>query len=175
MQPCSVCGEPLPSKAVVCPACQSPISRVTWRGLVISRYTLALFLIVLALGLLIWRNVPALRERARWERRARASEEMRVLGERLRTYMLEHDYEYPETLAPVLKPRRREPDSTKPVIGPPRSFDPFDLIEIPALDPWGHPWNYERPASSRLAPRVWSDGPDGLPGTGDDVGSAGTR
>ncbi len=169
MKACSVCDEPLPSEAVVCPACRSPISRIAWRRLVSSRYMVALFLIVLALSLLIWRNLPALREHARWERRARALQEMRVLGDRLRTYMLEHDYEYPESLAPVLEPRRRKPDSTKPVLGPPRSSDLFELIEIPALDPWGHPWRYQKPASSRQWAGVRSDGEDGVQGTSDDL------
>ena len=34
-------------------------------------------------------------------------------------------------------------------------------------DPWGHPYRFEGDGKSR--PRIWSIGPDGINGTGDDI------
>ena len=168
MKPCSVCDEPLSSGAAVCPVCGTRTARRSLRAIALNRYSVALLLLVGACGAVVWRNWPATRERARTERRLEASRELQLLHDRLIDHMLEHDYVYPETLEPVLRPRRKL-ETWRPGLGPPETSDLREFYEIPALDPWGHSWNYEKPASSRLEPRVWSNGPDGLPGTGDDV------
>ena len=43
---------------------------------------------------------------------------------------------------------------------------PYERWESP-IDPWSHPYNYERLESRGF--RVWSDGPDGRPNTDDDM------
>jgi general secretion pathway protein G len=37
------------------------------------------------------------------------------------------------------------------------------------MDPWGHPYNYESPGKDGADFEVYSSGPDGQPGTSDDV------
>ena len=49
--------------------------------------------------------------------------------------------------------------------GPPRPY----LDRLP-LDPWGRPYQYANPGK-RAEVEVYSNGPDGIPGTEDDIGS----
>ena len=46
------------------------------------------------------------------------------------------------------------------------------LLKKVLLDPWGNPYQYRRPAQKDKGPfDLWSNGPDGTPNTGDDIGN----
>lgn len=53
-------------------------------------------------------------------------------------------------------------------VGALRTIDP----QAPANDPWGRPYGYrlkKSPGTNALEPYVWSNGPDGISGTADDI------
>ena len=57
-----------------------------------------------------------------------------------------------------------------PYLNPEVSLHPLNL-ELP-LDPWGHPYHYRLPGVHHPASfDVWSDGPDGVDGSADDIGN----
>lgn len=60
-----------------------------------------------------------------------------------------------------------ERPSSRPV---PANWRPY--LKRPLQDPWGHPYNYRRPATKDKGPYdIYSNGPDEQPDTADDIGS----
>ena len=62
------------------------------------------------------------------------------------------------------------PDELSDLLNPPGGFAPY-ITEIPK-DQWGNEFIYERYTSGPTPWRVFSSGPDGKPGTSDDIDSS---
>lgn len=83
---------------------------------------------------------------------------------------------FPTTKQGLQALRTQPPDLPKPkrwngpYLNPEVSLHPLNL-ELP-LDPWGHPYHYRSPGIHHPERfDVWSDGPDGVDGTKDDIGN----
>jgi hypothetical protein len=87
----------------------------------------------------------------------RAREDLHRLFDALEEYAFVHDGRYPDSLDDLCVP------------------DAYGERILDSRHPPGDPWNasyrYAPPSPSRPHPCVWSDGPDHVPGGGDDVGS----
>ncbi|MCO6458434.1 MAG: type II secretion system protein GspG [Pirellulaceae bacterium] len=94
------------------------------------------------------------------DRVQRAEEAELLLRKQLDLYRLDVG-SYPETTA-GLDALREKPEA---LTNPDAWRGPY-ADQIP-LDPWGHPYRYERPQEDTF--RLWSMGPDGVDGSVDDV------
>jgi general secretion pathway protein G len=80
----------------------------------------------------------------------KAKADIMVISEAVSRYAIDNDGRWPESLETLLVPRA----------GGARYLDAERL----PVDPWGHPYGYERPSSGAPKFRVFSLGADGRPG-----------
>lgn len=85
-----------------------------------------------------------------------AKGDIKMLGNQVELYALDHNDQYPPTLEDLLV-----------TVNQTRAY-----IKEPAVDPWGNPYNYVPGTSTKLADyQIFSSGPDGVPGNEDDITS----
>ena len=83
-----------------------------------------------------------------------AKGDIMIYGTAIDLYVISHNDIYPLTLANLMTPTR-------------------NYVKEIVNDPWGNPYNYVPATSAKLADyQVYSSGPDGEPGTEDDVTSS---
>ena len=83
-----------------------------------------------------------------------AKGDIMIYGTAIDLYVISHNDVYPQTLANLMTPTR-------------------NYVKEIVNDPWGNPYNYVPATSAKLADyQVYSSGPDGEPGTEDDVTSS---
>jgi general secretion pathway protein G len=118
--------------------------------------------VVVILGILAAIVVPRIMDRPDEARITKARQDIRALEAALNLYRLDN-YTYPTTDQGI------EALTQKPVPEPPRWKEGGYLDRLPQ-DPWQNPYQYLSPGS-RSAIDIYSMGPDGQPGTDDDIGN----
>lgn len=118
--------------------------------------------VVVILGILAAIVVPRIMDRPDEARITKARQDIRALEAALNLYRLDN-YTYPST------DQGLEALAQKPVPEPPRWKEGGYVDRLP-MDPWQHPYQYLSPGS-RGAIDIYSMGPDGQPGTDDDIGN----
>ncbi|MFO1008839.1 MAG: type II secretion system protein GspG [Planctomycetota bacterium] len=130
------------------PPRQAKIGRIGWSALAVT--------VVLVVTLI----VPNVLEKWRPAVLPKARVDIHAIVFALHEYAAQHDGHYPDTLDELVVPDA--------------SGDRYLQAQRVPLDPWKNPYNYEPPdpAVGRVAPHVWTNGSDGLPGGDDDFDSA---
>lgn len=118
--------------------------------------------VVVILGILAAIVVPRIMDRPDEARITKARQDIRALESALNLYRLDN-YTYPTT------DQGLEALTQKPVPEPPRWKEGGYVDRLP-MDPWQRPYQYLSPGS-RGAIDIYSMGPDGQPGTDDDIGN----
>jgi general secretion pathway protein G len=118
--------------------------------------------VVVILGILAAIVVPRIMDRPDEARITKARQDIRALEAALNLYRLDN-YTYPTT------DQGLEALTQKPVPEPPRWKEGGYVDRLP-MDPWQRPYQYLSPGS-RGALDIYSMGPDGQPGTDDDIGN----
>lgn len=118
--------------------------------------------VVVILGILAAIVVPRIMDRPDEARITKARQDIRALEAALNLYRLDN-YTYPTTDQGI------EALAQKPVPEPPRWKEGGYVDRLP-MDPWQRPYQYLSPGS-RGAIDIYSMGPDGQPGTDDDIGN----
>lgn len=118
--------------------------------------------VVVILGILAAIVVPRIMDRPDEARITKARQDIRALEAALNLYRLDN-YTYPTTDQGI------EALTQKPVPEPPRWKEGGYVDRLP-MDPWQRPYQYLSPGS-RGAIDIYSMGPDGQPGTDDDIGN----
>ena len=122
-----------------------------------SGFTLIeLILVTVIIGILAGMVVLSFGGRVQESQIRAAKGDIATLSTGIDLYALDHNDTYPTAL-----------DALRVEVNGKRNY----LREFPT-DPWGNPYNYT-PATSALKAdyKVWSSGPDGVPGNDDDVTS----
>lgn len=125
-----------------------------------------LLIVVTILGILVAMVVPRLAGRTEQARRARAQADVEAnISVALDLFELDTG-KYP-TSEQGLAALRAQPTGEQDWRGPYLKRDP--------QDPWGHPYRYAYPGARNPQDYdLYSVGPDGAEGTGDDIGNWGT-
>lgn len=113
-----------------------------------------LILVTVIIGILAGMVVQVYGGRVRETQIRAAKGDIMSLGSAISLYALDHNDEYPKSLEDLVSGRRKYIKELRP-------------------DPWGNPYIYT-PATDPLKAdfEVFSAGPDGIPGTEDDVTSS---
>ena len=128
-----------------------------------SGFTLIeVMVVVVILGILAAIVVPRIMDRPDEARITKARQDIRALEAALNLYRLDN-YTYPTT------DQGLEALTQKPVPEPPRWKEGGYVDRLP-MEPWQRPYQYLSPGS-RGALDIYSMGPDGQPGTDDDIGN----
>ena len=137
----------------------------------IRAFTLVeLLLVIIIIGTLAAIVVPRFVGRGEDARIAAAQQQISNFGMTLDMYAQDNFDKYP-TSEQGLDALRDEP-TTAPV---PRKWKGPYLKKTVPTDPWDIPYNYESPGNNDpTGYDLWSNGPDGLNGTEDDITSWGT-
>lgn len=119
--------------------------------------------VVVILGILAAIVVPRIMDRPDEARKVKVQQDLRALEAALNLYRLDN-YDYPTTdqglEALVQRPSAPEP---------PRWKEGGYVDRLPQ-DPWQHPYQFLNPGSHGTID-LYSIGPDGQPGTDDDIGN----
>ncbi|MBX3179323.1 MAG: type II secretion system protein GspG [Candidatus Hydrogenedentes bacterium] len=113
-----------------------------------------LILVTVIIGILAGMVVVTFGGRVRESQIRAAKGDIASLSTAIGLYALDHNDTYPPSL-----------DALTAAVNGKRNY-----VESVRPDPWGNPYNYKPASSARLADyQIWSSGPDGVPGTEDDV------
>jgi general secretion pathway protein G len=119
--------------------------------------------VVVILGILAAIVVPRIMDRPDEARKVKAQQDIRSMEAALNLYRLDN-YDYPTTdqglEALVQRPAAPEPPHWKE----------GGYIDRLPMDPWTHPYQFLNPGTHG-AIDIYSIGPDGQPGTDDDIGN----
>jgi general secretion pathway protein G len=112
-----------------------------------------LILVTVILGILAGMVVMNVGGRVRESQIRRAKADIMSYSNAVDLYALDHNDNYPRTLNDLITGNRR-------------------YVRELSTDPWGNPYNYKPGTDTKKADFViFSSGPDGIPGTDDDVTS----
>ncbi len=117
-----------------------------------SGFTLIeLILVTVIIGILAGMVTANYSGRVREAQIRAAKGDIATLSTQVDLYALDNNDTYPQSLEDLITGRRRYVRELRP-------------------DPWGNPYNYRPPTDILLADYdIFSSGPDGIPGTDDDV------
>ena len=115
-----------------------------------------LILVTVIIGILAGMVVTTFGGRVDDTQKRVAKGDIKMLGNQVELYALDHNDTYPPTLDDLLVSVNQK-----------RAY-----IKERATDPWGNPYNYVPGTSTKLADyQIFSSGKDGIPGNEDDITS----
>lgn len=119
--------------------------------------------VVVILGILAAIVVPRIMDRPDEARITKAKQDIRALEAALNLYRLDN-YTYPTT------DQGLEALVTKPAAPEPPRWKEGGYVDRLPQDPWQHPYQFLNPGTHGSVD-IYSMGPDGQPGTDDDIGN----
>lgn len=119
--------------------------------------------VVVILGILAAIVVPRIMDRPDEARITKARQDIRALEAALNLYRLDN-YTYPTT------DQGLDALVTKPAAPEPPRWKEGGYVDRLPMDPWQHPYQFLNPGTHG-AIDIYSTGPDGQPGTDDDIGN----
>lgn len=121
-------------------------------------FTLAeMMVVIVIIGLLATLVVPNVLEKFQFSSVSKAKADIAQITSALNEYAIRNQGKFPDSLESLVTPDQNG-----------QRF--LNATKVPR-DPWKQEYHYEppTPGSGESNPHVWSDGPDGQPGSADDV------